>query len=303
MRDREIFQVMCEPAKGGSPTARRPLSLHDGPDSPFVHLCQPDASKSCGACCGHYNYADSGREALAARLRRRTALFRTTVGGPEDLPRFSDTVKGLEDGTRRYEVIHCCEYVGFLDAEERRVGCLLHPMQNGGRDLREASFYGRDLCDGHFCPSYSYLARAEKLALLEILDDWYLYGVCVTDIDIVKEFFRHVSEALGEMPGPARFARPEIRDEARRFFELKLAWPFRSEAANRFGKYSFDGTEYSIQAIDYGALGCGKSRFDRIFLSLQSDFRSAGDVRRAEAIIRERLDAVVLRCREPMDSR
>ncbi len=56
--------------------ARKPLSLSDGPESPFVHLCQPDASKSCGACCGLYNYADSGREALTERLRNRTRLFR-----------------------------------------------------------------------------------------------------------------------------------------------------------------------------------------------------------------------------------
>lgn len=281
--------------------ARTPLSLSDGPDSPFVHLCQPDASKSCGACCGLYNYVDSGREALLRRLRRRTALFRASVRGPEDLRRFSETLKASEDGTRRYEVIHCCEYVGFLDEGERRVGCLLHPMQNGGLDMRDASFYGRELCDGHFCPSYSYLSRAEKLALLEILDDWYLYGVCVTDIDLVKEFFRRVSESAGEMPAPARFRHPALRGEARRFFELKLSWPFRSESADRFGKYSFDGTEYSIHAIDYGALGCEPSRFDRIFLSLQSEFGSGDELRRAEEIIRSRLEAVARRYGELVD--
>ena len=90
--------------------------------------------------------------------------------------------------------------MGFLDVHEKRVGCLLHPMQNAGRDMRDVSFYGRELCDGHFCPSYSYISRAEKLAMLEILDDWYLYGTCITDIDLVKEFFRLVSEAAGEMP-------------------------------------------------------------------------------------------------------
>jgi hypothetical protein len=92
-----------------------------------------------------------------------------------------------------------------------------------------------------------------------------------------------------------------LREEARRFFGLKLAWPFRAEAANRFGKYSFDGTEYSIHAIDYGGLGCDPSRFDRIFLSLQSEFTSRDDLRKAEEIIRSRLDAVVLRYRELVD--
>ncbi len=282
--------------------ARKPLSLNDGPESPFVHLCQPDASKSCGACCGLYNYVDSGREALAQRLRIRTRLFREIVHKTEDLPRFSEKIKAMEDGRKRYEVIHCCEYVGFLDEGERRVGCLLHPMQNDGRDMREVSFYGQEICDGHFCPSYSYISRAEKLAVLEILDDWYLYGACITDIDLVKEFFRLVSEAAGEMPRPSCFRQPALRKAARRFFDLKLTWPFRSNAANRFGKYSFDGTDYFIDPIDYAALGCEKSRFDRILLSLQSSFRNRHDVEEAEDRIRQHLREVVDRYKELADS-
>ncbi len=282
--------------------ARKPLSLNDGLESPFVHLCQPDASKSCGACCGLYNYAASSREDLTERLRRRSRLFRRIVQGPEDLPRFSERLRETEDGRKRYEVIHCCEYVGFLDNEQRRVGCLLHPMQNKGRDMRDVSFYGRELCDGHFCPSYSYISRAEKLALIEILDDWYLYGACVTDIDLVKEFFRHISEAAGEMPRPSCFRQPALRKAARRFFDLKLTWPFRTDAANRFGKYSFDGTDYFIDSIDYAALGCEKSRFDRILLSLQSGFQSRRDVQEAEDRIRQHLREVVDRYKEQADS-
>ncbi len=281
--------------------ARKPLSLNDGLESPFVHLCQPDTSKSCGACCGLYNYADSGREDLVKRLRNRSLLFRRIVRGPEDLSLFSETVKTMEDDRKRYEVIHCCEYVGFLDAGEKTVGCLLHPMQNAGQDMRDISFYGRELCDGHFCPSYSYIAKDEKLAILEILDDWYLYGVCITDIDLVKEFFRLVSEALGEMPAPSRFRDPALREAARRFFELKLSWPFRSEAANRFGKYSFDGTDYSIDTIDYGTLGCEKSRFDRIFLSLQSVFQDREEVRKGEELIRKHIEEVIGRHKELFD--
>jgi len=256
---------------------------------------------SCGACCGLYNYIDSGREALTERLRNRTRLFRQIVGGPHDLPHFSAVVKGKEDGRRRFEVIHCCEYVGFLDKGEKRVGCLLHPMQNAGRDMRDVSFYGHELCDGHFCPSFSYISRSEKLAVLEILDDWYLYGVCITDIDLVKEFFRLLSEAAGEMPKPSCFRQPALRETARRFFDLKLIWPFRSDAANRFGKYSFDGTDYSIFVIDYENLRCDKSRFDRIFLSLQSTFKNRGDVQKAEEMIRRHIKDVVDRYKEPVD--
>lgn len=261
--------------------------------SDFIHLCQPDGGKSCGACCGLYNYADSSRASLTARLARRTARYHATVRRPEDLAAFAAWVRETEDMTKRYEVIHCCEYLGFLDDDRRRVGCLLHPLQNAGEDRRDVSFYGRELCDGHFCPSYHFLSRPEKLALLYALDDWYLYGLCLTDIDLVKEWFRFVSDAVFETPDPERFRSGPFRDIARAYFAFKLDWPFRDDAVNRLGKYYFDGSQYMIRHIDYDALGMPRSRFDKIFLSLTSTFRDAGEVRRAETLIQDTIDAFV----------
>jgi len=255
----------------------------------LIHLCQPDDKKSCGACCGLYNYADSRKEALEKRLMQRTRLFREIVRGRADLSFFSDKVRQKEDQARLYEVIYCCEYLGFLDAGGTKVGCLLHPRQNGGEDLRGVSFYGRELCDGHVCPSYHYISREEKLALIEIIDDWYLFGLVMTDIDLVKEYFRLVSEAVGEMPRHLRFRDPRLRGIALRFFRLKVEWPFRSPDTNRFGKYYFDGSQYMIRYIDYESLGCEKSKFDRIFMSLSSVFQDGETLRKAEEIIDENL--------------
>jgi len=257
----------------------------------FCHLCQPDAGKSCGACCGIYNYADSSRAALTRRLRSRTARFRRDVRGEADLLAFSRRVRETEDQTRRFEVIYCGEYAGFLDDDEKRVGCLLHPAQNGGKDLRGVSFYGRELCDGHFCPSYPFLHRTEKLALIDLLDDWYLYGLCITDIDLVKEYFRHLGDLLGETPRPAMFCDTSVRGMARRFFAYKLTWPFRSAEVNRFGRFYFDGSQHMIRPIDYAALGCERSRYDSIFLSLSSEFRTRGELHDAEGMIRENIGA------------
>jgi hypothetical protein len=267
-------------------------------ENDFIHLCQPDDEKSCGACCGLYNYAVSTKDALTERLQQRTELFRRMVRRPQDLAAFSHKVKQSEDGNKRYEVIYCCEYLGFLDDEEKRVGCLLHPLQNGGSDLRDVSFYGRELCDGHFCPSYYYISLEEKKALLHILDDWYLYGLCVTDIDLVKEYFRLISEAAGEMPNPRWFNEPSLRETAGRFFDFKINWPFRSEAVNRFGKYYFDGSQYMIQRIDYESLGVDPSKFDKIFLSLSSEFGGGGEVRHAEELIQKAVDDFAGRYKE-----
>lgn len=258
-----------------------------------LHLCQPDENKSCGACCGLYNYADSTRVSLVERLRSRTARFRAGVRGGEDLRWFSETTCLAEDQAKRYEVIYCCEFLGFLDFQERRVGCLLHPKQNNGKDLRGASFYGRELCEGHFCPSYHYISHAEKLALLEIFDDWYLWGLCLTDIDLVKEYFRLISEGAGGMPAPEKFRYDPLREAARRFFAFKCDWPFRSTLVSRFGKYYFDGSQYMINCIDYEKLGCKKSHFDKIFLSLSSEFSSRAEVVAAERLIQKSIDESV----------
>jgi len=257
-----------------------------------IHLCQPDMCKSCGACCGLYNYADSTRESLTRKLRNRTKLFREMVNTPADLRAFSETVKGREPGERLYEVIYCCEYLGFLGDDERRVGCLLHPLQNGGVDMRDVSFYGVELCNGHFCPSYHFISREEKQALIRIIDDWYLYGLCVTDIDLVKEYFRFAGEGICEAVRPDRL-HGRLRDIALDFFSLKVSWPFRSPDTNRFGKYYFDGSQYMISHIDYDTLGCERSRFDKIFLSLTSRFDTLEELREGEAIIQDKIDAFI----------
>lgn len=256
----------------------------------FVHLCQPGGEKSCGACCGLYNYADSREASLKSRLQRRTRLFRETVRGRGDLPAYADRIRETEDPGKRYTVIYCCEYLGFIDPEEQKVGCLLHPFQNGGEDLRDVSFYGKELCDGHFCPSYHYLSREESLALVHIIKEWYLYGLCVTDIDLVKGWFRLIADTVHEMPGSHRFAEGGLREISLRFFSLKLNWPYRSRETNRFGKYYFDGSQYMIRPIDYAAFGCETSRFDKIFQSLASEFHHADEIRQAETLIQEYID-------------
>jgi hypothetical protein len=132
-------------------------------------------------------------------------------------------VKMSEDQTRRYEVIYCCEYLGFLDGERKKVGCLLHPLQNRGIDLRDVSFYGKDLCHGHFCPGYHYISREEKQSLIAIIDDWYLYGLCVTDVDLIKEYFCVIANRIAETPAPEKFKNGVLKEIALHFFAVAVA--------------------------------------------------------------------------------
>ena len=248
-------------------------------------LCQPDKGKSCGACCGLYNYVDSSRSSLTRRLRSRTKRFRETVKSPADLKRYATETLAAEDFKKRYDVIHCCEYLGFLDHDEKKVGCLVHPEQNAGCDMRDVSFYGRELCAGHLCPSHYFIPQSQSQILIKIIDDWYLYGLVLTDIDLVVQYFRLIADRVGAELKPDVFDLDELKEIALDYFGWKLNWPFRSQEANRLGKYYFDGSQYMISHIDYEKFGREVSVLNSILLSLCSSFKSAAQLAEAEKMI------------------
>jgi hypothetical protein len=254
-------------------------------ESNLIVLCQPDERKSCGACCGLYNYVDSSRESLTLRLRARTKRFRELVKYPGDIGRYAEATFACEDFTPRYEVIYCCEYLGFLDEAERKVGCLLHPMQNSGMDMRSASFYGQETCAGHLCPSHHFIPASQSQILVNIIDDWYLFGLCITDIDLVVDYFRMLADRIGEELKPEVFADETLKNIALEFFNWKINWPFRSIETNRLGKYYFDGSQYMISYIDYEKLGREISPLDKIFMSLSSTFKDAREMAEAEELV------------------
>ena len=261
------------------------------------HLCQPDADKSCGACCGLYNYRGSSRSGLELRLARRTKAFRQIERPtPEALEAYSHWVRTAEPRQKLLETIYNCEFLGFLDSGGRRVGCLLHPCQNDGRDLRECSFYGAELCGGHLCLSYQKLTLEEKWAVILSLDDWHLYGICITDIDLCKSFFAHAADRLGGQPTLPVLSRRAARRAAGDFFALKVAWPYRTDDDGRFGKYCLAEDEYRETRIPYESLGCDRSRYDAIFLSLASDFSSVEELLEAERLIDRKIAAFVRAC-------
>ena len=83
--------------------------------------------------------------------------------------------------------------------------------------MRYHTYYGSDLCANHFCPSYSYLTVTEQKAVIAVLDDWYLYGLVITDIDLVKEFFRQAQKRLGDCLDPGRLEDEAVQNRCRIF--------------------------------------------------------------------------------------
>jgi hypothetical protein len=173
------------------------------------------------------------------------------------------------------------------------VGCLLHPAIHQGVDRRGESFYGAELCTGHFCPSFTHLTKVEQTAVLGALDDWYLYGLVITDIDLIKEFFKHVQNRLGESLRPDRLGDLGVSQALRDFFRLKESWKYAS-SKRRLGKYYFSHSEYQIARIEYGKnWKISPSNFDKILVSLSSEFGSKEDILEAESVIEEKMEKFV----------
>ncbi len=126
-------------------------------------LCRPDHEKSCFACCPPirppgYDHLP-WRSSLTRLLVDNTARFRKSGPRPEPI------------------VGYFCWGLGFLDASGKRIGCLLHPAQNQGQDLRDLTGYG-DKCRRETCPPARTFARLTEeqqqclLGLVQGLDSF-----------------------------------------------------------------------------------------------------------------------------------
>ncbi|MFC1592079.1 hypothetical protein ACFL43_06110 [Thermodesulfobacteriota bacterium] len=249
-----------------------------------IMLCQPDSGKSCGACCGLYNWHDHSSPALAGLMEMQTQLF-LALDDYTRLEQYRERRNKKITNAKLFDTIYNCEFLGFVDADHCRVGCMLHPEVTGRPELRNNCFYGAKICNEHFCPSFSCLTTPEQRAVVRATDDWYLYGLAITDIDFVKEFFRHVENRLGESIKEQRLEHPDIQAVLREFFQLKQKWPFTS-GQRRLGKYYFSEAEYMIARIEYRKRwNVDPSRFDKILVSLESDFSSKQELQAAEDVI------------------
>lgn len=261
------------------------------------YLCHPERGDgtclSCASCCGIYNYRGHGRELVTEVLANQTSLFRSWDGTDPDIERICSEAERMRPPVR-FEVIYNCPFAGFLDDQQSRVGCLLHPLHLG-RDLRDYCRYGHRTCGEARCSAYTYLSQEEARAVMAAATDWYLYGLCITDIDLVKDFFELCEMSLCAPVDAGRAAaEPELARLFGDYLSLKENWPFARDPG-RFGKYYFVGRDYHIYMIDYQKLGMSALRHNGILLSLGSVLESREDLAEAVAIIDRKVEAFVER--------
>jgi len=247
--------------------------------------CQRE-SASCGACCGVYNRTDLARGATLAAVRRSTRVLAAT---PRTRDAFAAAARTLaENGPRPlFPSVRVCALLGFLDVEERRIGCLAHPAATGGADLRDCGAYDAGTCESFLCPSASRLSEREAGIAEEASGDWYLYGLVVTDVPFLRAALDAVAHGAGTAIERRHLRDRPFRAALQRLLALKEELAPGSEGL--FGAFA-SGAATSDSP---GAPPGGVDPCDAILTCIGADPRSGNDLDRLAPEVRRRLDRCV----------
>ena len=188
-----------------------------------AHLAHPTAdiiteiNQVVRGWAGYFHFQHCGRAFSALRrfvsqrvrlyLRRRTqALARV----PRTRPAFTAAAAVLARTLPEpvFASVRCCALLGFLDREERRVGCLAHPRATGGPDLRDCGAYDVLTCDAFLCPSHACLDEEQAAIAALAAGDFYLYGLVVSDAPFLRAVLSGVAARVG-----ARVALGDLANE------------------------------------------------------------------------------------------
>ncbi|MBR9980924.1 MAG: hypothetical protein KFF50_07860 [Desulfatitalea sp.] len=285
-----------------TPTTVHPAAVD--PEVPGgVYLCQVNGQVSCGACCGLYNVADPSREGLQRQLERRTRAFGALPRTVAAMDGFARATAAGECQERPFPDFHHCPFIGLIGPDRSRVGCLLHPLGEGnaGIDLRGLSDYGGLACRTYFCPATHQLPGRHKQVLRLIFEDWHLYGMVVTEAQLVGAMFHWIERRLGyPLEPPLVTAHPQAPARLRDLLALKRQWPFRPPDHDTPCHYFFTDPPHVRPPIDYRRLGAAPSPLDVMLRELVSHFGTQTDLQRAEQLLENRLVAAAHAMTQPL---
>ena len=275
--------------------AASPCGKPGAPTLQEDYLCQVNSHVSCGACCGLYNVPVASRSALVQTLKARTKQFKTTPRTVEAIFQFRRMIETGEGRDRPMPDFHHCPFLGLIGPEHATAGCLLHPQADGnnGMDFRSVSFYGGLTCHIYFCPSTRLLPWRYKQIVRSVLDDWYLYGLIVTETRLVICLFEELENRLNRPLYAEDFtAHRTCREALKYLLLLRVSWPFRSPDNHRLANYFFNDHLYARPVIQPPASGQSISRYRQILQELETDSTSEQTLRQAEVYLDDRFQLV-----------
>lgn len=265
-------------------------------NTPDVYLCQVSPDVSCGACCGLYNVADPSRERLEAMLIQRTRWFAAVPRTVAALDGFKARVEAAEPQRRPFPDFHHCPFLGLIEDDGIRVGCLLHPLARGndGVDWRGLSYYGGMACRTYFCPSVRHLPSRWLAAVRAGMDHWHLHGLIVTERRLLAAFFEEAERRLGRPVDASDFlAGSRAATALKQFAALKIDWPFRRPDAPGAGNYFFEDGRYSRPGVQRANDSIPPSLLEPILRELDAGFRTSEELHDAERRITTIIDELV----------
>jgi hypothetical protein len=131
------------------------LSIENDKGGMYSALCRPAQDRACFGCCPPIRPA--GYDHLDHR--------------PDVERMLRDNTHTMASGTHPNKWIsgEYCWGLGYLDSDNLLAGCLLHPAQNQGKDLRDLTGYG-DKCRRELCREAVRFERLSPKAKTIILD-------------------------------------------------------------------------------------------------------------------------------------
>jgi len=256
-----------------------------------MNLCRPDNRKSCVACCGVYNVPDATRPTLERRLTVHTELFGSADRTVEGMALFENQVRDMEKLTPIEEMIHVCEFCGFVDIHRKCPGCMLHPESPGNRgtDFRGLCHYGSMACKSFFCPSWELIPNSYFNILNEAIDDWHLWGLVITDVHFVSALFGILEGTLGKPLETKRLLTGKSLGIFQQIIGWKNVWPYGKNSLKRINRYhitekhAFHNNNLGVcsqvfldclsYTFDLAEVGGGHAYIDDFLRELQSAYK------------------------------
>jgi hypothetical protein len=169
---------------------------------------------SCFSCCGLFNFKLKVNE-LYDLLKDRTTIFRSIYNASficsfprEELLEYRKEREKIEDKIEKYDgFVYVCPFLGFINKENNKIGCMIHPSLTGEEKSQDISFYGSAICLSYNCRvkemdySLIYLKLLQKV-IPKLLEDHKndVYEVLFLNKKIKDSFLNHLlfSRLMGD---------------------------------------------------------------------------------------------------------
>jgi hypothetical protein len=157
---------------------------------------------------------------------------------------------------------------------------------NNGLDYRFLSWYGEMACRTYFCPTTNKLPGIYKSILLMVIDNWYDFGLIVTEHSLVTAYFKEVESRLGRRISVSDYTQNFPATNAfAEFTDLKSKWPYRRHDAPGPCNFFFENGLYSRPAVYRATPDIRLSPYEKILRELDTGFSSAKEIEAADHLL------------------